>query len=96
LQLQIGYALAPHLCKSGSHVSFYVLSAVCAAIAVVGGMISYRDWRRVGRGSPDDTDGGAAARTRFLGALGVLVSVNLLLAIVAQFLTILFFDPCWT
>jgi hypothetical protein len=96
VQLQLCYALVPHICLAGSSVSFYLVTGACALVALACGVISYREWRSAGRGSPDATDGGTVARSRFLGALGVLTSATAAVTIVAQGLAIAFLHPCWT
>ncbi len=66
LQLDLGYALPPGLCRLGSLWPEYVLSIVCIVISLIGAGLSYRQYAAVG-GSPDQTDGGPFARRRFLG-----------------------------
>lgn len=95
LQLQIGYALGPGMCNHGATIWFYVVTGVCLALAILGGVLSYGAYLGVGKGSPDGTGGDRMSRERFLGAVGVASSVLFSLAIVWQFLPRLFFDPCW-
>jgi hypothetical protein len=58
-------------------------------------VLSYGVYLGVGKGSPDGVGGDRMSRERFLSALGVMSSVLFSIVIVAQFLSRLFFDPCW-
>src|ERR1700712_4012573 len=73
IQLQVGYALSPIACGSRTIIE-HGLTLVCVFLALGGAFLSFRDWRAAGLSSPDETDGGALARTRFLGAMGVLLA----------------------
>lgn len=95
LHLQVGYAMAPLQCRIGSHWPLLLLTVVAVVLALIGSLLSYRQWRRAGGGSPDDIEGGIIARRRFLGALGVIVALLFAIVIVAQGLTLFFFEPCW-
>src|SRR5206468_3635883 len=68
VQLQVIYALGQWACGSERYVVLHVLSAVFLVLALVGAVLGWRDYRAAGEGSPDETDGGPVARTRFLGA----------------------------
>ena len=96
IQLQVGYALAPATCHLGTRLPLYLLTLICITLALTGCALSYRDWKRAGGGSPDETDGGPIARLRFLGALGVIVGLTFAMVMLAQGLASFFFDPCWS
>ena len=95
LQLDVGYAMPPGLCRLGSSWPEHVLSVVCVVITLGAALVSYRQYAAVG-GSPDQTDGGPLARRRFLGALGTVVGLLFTMVIIAQSLPPFFFDPCQT
>jgi hypothetical protein len=95
-QQEAMYALTQWVCLSGNYAVLVVITIACLIGAAVCGFVSWRTWRRSGGESPDDTDGGAIARSRFLGALGVITSVMFFLLILAQGIPTFFFDACWT
>jgi hypothetical protein len=96
VQLEIGYALAPWTCKSQNYFVPHLVTAIFVLLALIGAALSYRDWKLAGRGSPEETDGGPIARTRFLGALGLLLSLLSAMVILAQGIASFFFNGCWT
>src|SRR4051794_25871189 len=95
LQLQVGYALVPWVCRTHHYWVLHVVTLAFALLAAAGGYLSWRDYQAAGRGSPDETDGGPTARTRFLGALGVIVSGMFVLLILAQGVASFFLNACW-
>jgi hypothetical protein len=95
--LTASYAYAPHACRTGGSIAvLHLISLVCVAVALAGGVISYQEWRHFDPRSPDKTDGGPIARRRFLGALGAIAGAFFTLAMIAQVIAGFFFDPCWT
>jgi hypothetical protein len=94
LQHTANYAWSQRACGGKGHGVFLAMTIGFAVLALAGGFLSWRDWRRIG-GSPDKTDGGPAARDRFLGALGASLGVLSAIVIVAQGLANFFFDGCW-
>jgi hypothetical protein len=96
LQLQVGYALAPATCNFGTEIPLYLFDIVCIVLAGLAVVPSFFQWKNAGGGSPDSTEGGTNARRRFLGALGIIVSITFTTVIVAQALATLFFSPCWS
>ena len=95
LQLQVGYALVPWVCRTHHYWVLHAVTLGFVLLAALGGWLSYRDWQAAGRGSPDETDGGATARTRFLGALGMVTCGLFALLIIAQGVASFFLDACW-
>lgn len=94
---QLGlYTLTQVVCHNQAYVILYAVSVACLIGTVITGFFSWRSWKISGEESPAETDGGPVARTRFLGALGLLVSAMFFLLILAQGIPSLFFDACWT
>jgi hypothetical protein len=93
LNLQIGYMLAPESCRAGNTVGLHVTHVVCLALAVAGGLIAWRSWRRSGREWPGE-EGGVISRNRFMAALGVMTSAMFALVVFAQWLPTFFLSPC--
>ena len=96
VQMQTGYSLGPWLCKSQAYYVIHIITILCVALTLGAAWLSYRQWKQTGGESPDETDGGAVARRRFLGALGVITSLMFTMLIVAQGLASFFYDACWT
>jgi uncharacterized membrane protein YidH (DUF202 family) len=94
VQLQTGYSLTEWVCHSERYFVLHLVTLVFVLLAAGGGALSWMDWKKAGRGSPDETDGGPVARTRFLGALGMVISVLFVLLIIAQGLASFFFHAC--
>lgn len=94
MQLQLGYALSPWSCNTKMHLALHLVSVIALVLVVIAALISHRDWKSSGGGSIDDPIGGAVGRTRFLGALGMLLSVMAGMVILAQGIASFFFDGC--
>lgn len=93
---QVGiYAFNQWTCLSGTHWMLYVVSIVCLVGTVITALISWRSWKKAGGESPEETDGGPVARSRFLGFLGMVTSVLFFIVILAQGIPAFFFDSCW-
>lgn len=96
IQLQAEYSFAPVTCHIGTHIPLYVFTILCIILALIGTVISHHQWRTMGSGSPDQTDGGHIARRRFNGGLGMIISLTFAIVILAQGLSAVFFDACWS
>jgi hypothetical protein len=91
--LEAGYALVDHACPSGQAAPMHVVFAAALLLALAGGVLGWREWRRWG--SAADTEyGGSEARSRFLALVGVLSSAVAALALAAQWSASLFLHPC--
>jgi RsiW-degrading membrane proteinase PrsW (M82 family) len=91
MQLEINYALVPWACGTGHTWPLHVVSLFALVVTVAAGFLAYRIWRRVPTG---EDSGGALARSRFMAAVGVLISLLMALVIVAQWLPVFFHSPC--
>lgn len=91
MQLEINYALVPWACASSKVWPLHLVSLFALLVTVVAGLLAYRIWRRV---STDEDSGGALARSRFMAAVGVLISLLMALVILAQWLPVFFHSPC--
>lgn len=93
LDLQVVYALVPWACRTGARLPF-VVTVLAAVLLVLGlGVLALRTWRAAGGGWPGE-EVAHGARTRFVGALGLLVcafSLAVVLALAAPFLAL---HPC--
>ena len=91
--LEIGYALVPVACGSGTTWPLHLVNAASLAIALVGGLIAWRSWNAVGRVWPDG-EAGPLGRSRFLGSMGVLLAGFCALVILAQWTAVFLLNPC--
>ncbi|HEX4793329.1 MAG TPA: hypothetical protein VH370_06035 [Humisphaera sp.] len=96
MQMQSGYSLVLWVCKGHSTLVLHLITIIAAVLTLIGAFLSWRQFRQSGGGSPDETDGGAGARRRFLGALGAVSGLLYATLIIAQGIASFFFDPCWT
>jgi hypothetical protein len=95
IQLQTIYAISPWLCRHGHYSVSHLLTLLFLVGTAVCAVLSWRDYKAVGGGDADETDGGPVPRTRFLGMLGTLVSSMFFMLIVAQGIAGFFIDACW-
>jgi hypothetical protein len=91
MQLEINYALVPWACGARTVWPLHLVSLFALVVTIVAGFLAYRIWARV---STDEDSGGALARSRFMAAVGVLISLLMALVIVAQWLPVFFHSPC--
>jgi hypothetical protein len=95
MQFQLSYMLVPWVCTHRNawllptvHLAFFLLSAIT-------GVLSWREWRRVGATPPSSQEQETIARTKFLGAMGLMSAALFSLVILAQAVASFFLDPCW-
>ncbi|HVL66508.1 MAG TPA: hypothetical protein VM364_04510 [Vicinamibacterales bacterium] len=92
LNLSVNYGLATFACSGPWAAALHVSALVALALSVAGGLIAWRLWTTLAR-VPDD-EGTRAARSRFMAAGGLGLSVLFGVLIVAQWLPTLFIEPC--
>lgn len=90
---QVNYMLVPWACAEGTRLPLFLVTLVSLGVAAGGGLVAWRNWERAGREWPTEA-AGAAPRSRFMAAVGLLLSGLLALVIVAQGIASLFLDPC--
>jgi len=91
--LEIAYALVPVACAARNTLLLHLVNAASLAVALAGGLIAWRSWNTVGRSWPDG-EAGPIGRSRFLAAMGVLLTAQCALVIVAQWTAVFLLDPC--
>jgi hypothetical protein len=94
LQLQIGLILIPWVCAhDGKALSLHLVTAAALLLATVGGFISWRNWRRVGKEWPGD-ESSTTTRSRFMAIAGLLTSAMFFLVILIQGIASFILHPC--
>lgn len=91
--MQINYMLTPFECYGGSRFPLYVINVVALLLSVTGGAIGLHLWRRQSYEWANESND-PKTRNRFLAVLGMLMSGNFTLVILAQGIAIVVFHPC--
>ena len=91
--LEASYVLVPEACDTGSKLVLHLVHAGMLLVTVVTAVLARRWWRRTGWRWPDE-GGGALARTRFLGVVGLWSSVLFGLVILSQWFAVVMWPPC--
>lgn len=93
LHLEINYALVTQLCQSTHKLSMHLVTLLFLLIAAGGGFIAWRNWEATGRKWPGEA-GSVLERSRFMAVVGLLISMLVILALIAQWIPQFIFDPC--
>ena len=95
LQFQTNYTLVPLLCRSGAtNVALHAVFVVALLLVALAALVAWRNFRAVGETDEGPGDAGVAPRTRFMSALGLLVTAMFFLVIFAQWIASWVFGPC--
>lgn len=93
VQMQLNYWLLRGACARASNAGLYVTSVIAVVLVCIAGLGCWLAWRRLRQLWPSayrDDD----VRNRFLAVLGLLMAGMFLLAIIAQAVATIVFDPC--
>jgi nicotinamide riboside transporter PnuC len=93
LGLNAGYSLVRVACAKQNMLYLHAVSLLTLLLALAGGWVAWREWKRTGREWPGE-EPGAIPRSRFMVALGLLASGLFSLVILAQWTASFFFNPC--
>lgn len=93
MQLQANYALVLWVCGSGQAWALHLVSLLALLVAAGAGLLAWRNWRRVGARWEDD-GAGVLPRSRFMSAVGMLVSAHSALVVIAQWIAVFIFSAC--
>ena len=91
--LQLRYVLVPWACATNGQLWIHVVDVLALALALLGAFVGWRTWQSAGREEPSEA-GGAMARTRMMGVMGVGMSLMFALVLLGQWVTTFFFTPC--
>jgi hypothetical protein len=94
VNLEVGYLLVRRSCLGNDRLPVHVVQIVCLLLALAGGVVAWRVWRAEGAQWPGGEAGGPAGRTRFLAGLGLLLSAQFALVILAQWIPSFMLSPC--
>lgn len=87
VQLQAVYALSAWATERDRPAALHLVSLLCVAATLGGGLLAWRAWRAVG-GWPTGAEAPAVGRTRYLAVLGVMTGGLFVIVIVAQWLAV--------
>lgn len=90
---QASYALVPWACHGGPLIAIHLVNLMALLLVAVAGALTWRDWRRAGRGLSDEL-APPAGRGGFLSEVGMMSCGLFGLAILAQMSGAFFFGPC--
>jgi hypothetical protein len=93
VQLQANYALVLWVCGSGQAWTLHAVSLLALLVTLGAGLLAWRNWRRAGA-VWEDGGGGALPRSRFMSAVGILVSAHSALVVVAQWVAVFVYSAC--
>ena len=83
VNLLLSYSLVLWACSTGRQYTLHLVTLAMLLLAAAGGVIAWRAWRQAGREWHNEA-GGVLPRSRFMAALGVLLSSLFSLVILAQ------------
>src|SRR5688500_18508563 len=73
LGLNAEYSLVRVACAKNSNFSLHLVIAATLLIALAGGAVAWREWKRTGREGPGE-GGGTIARSRMMVVMGLMAS----------------------
>jgi hypothetical protein len=95
VQFQSIYTLVTWTCVRGQPWTLHVISVVSLLLTTGAALISWRSWRAAGGEWRDGGKGGSVvSRSRFMSALGLLVSAMFFLVVLAQWIASWILGPC--
>ena len=92
-QLQANYALVLWVCGSGQRWVLHAVSLLALVVTAGAGLLSWRNWRKAGAGWEDE-GAGPVPRSRFMSAVGMLVSAHSALVVIAQWVAVFVYGAC--
>lgn len=93
IDLEVAYALVPPACSSRNALPVHLVHLACLLLALYGLSTAWRSWKLTGATWPGQ-QGDPLSRSRFMAAIGLLVSAMFALVIVAIWIPSFILDPC--
>ena len=87
------YAAVPFSCGSTSSLGLHAISAATLVVSLAGLLLAWQLWQQSGKHWPDER-ATPVVRTRFMAAMSLLAGGLFALAIIAQWITSAFLNPC--
>ena len=92
--LNAEYGLVRVACARDNMLYLHAVSLLTLLLALAGGWVALREWRRAGGVFREEEEGGSIPRSRFMTALGLLSSALFALTILCQWVASFFLNPC--
>jgi hypothetical protein len=93
LGLTLKYFVVPFSCGSMNPIPTHLISAATLVITLLGTWLAWQLWVDSGKQWPDES-GLPVVRTRFMAVMSLMSGALFALAIIAQWLTAAFLNPC--
>ena len=93
VELQTNYALVLWACRAGREWPLHLVALAALLVATGGGLLSWRNWQRAGA-NWEEEGAGVLPRSRFMAAVGLMISLLTALVVVAQWIPIFIHGPC--
>ena len=91
VQLEANYGLVLWSCATGKTWPLHLISLLALLVTVVAGLLAHRVWQRV---RAHEDSGGPVGRSRFMAAVGIMISLLMCAVIVAQWIPVFIHHPC--
>ena len=91
--LQLGLVLIPWACTKNADIWVHVVGVAAVLLSAAGSFAAWRTWMSGGHNVPGD-HGGAIARTRMLGAVGLGMGVLFTAILFMQWIAAFFIGVC--
>ena len=93
--LLVSYALLPLACATGLAWMLHGVTLATLLLAVAGGVVSYRAWKRDRDREGPSPSGRSAGYQQYMGLCGALLNALFGFAILLEGLPVAFLSPCW-
>ncbi len=90
---ELMYAVNMWACGHNVPSVMHIAPAICVCLSIVAGMVAYRRWAGVGKGT-DDEQNTADSNLRFIALLALATTIFSSVVILAQWASAFVFHPC--
>ena len=87
------YVVNMWACGHNAPAVMHIVPAICVCLTVAAGVVAYRSWVAVGKGTEDDQNTVDSNR-RFLALMGIVIVIFSTMVILAQWASAIVFHPC--